>query len=81
MVITLLNALIQNQLSILKSRSIEAVVLNTVKRHNIVSVDDVDEDDDDDDEEYMDSPKKIEIQTYHLLIIPRIRTLQAEILN
>lgn len=54
LVITPLNALIQNQLSILKSRGIEAVVLNTVKRHSVVSVDE----DEHDEEEYMDRPQE-----------------------
>lgn len=45
LVITPLNALIQNQISILKSHGIEAVVLNTVKSHTVS--DSVDEDQDD----------------------------------
>ena len=54
LVIAPLNALIENQLSILKSRGIEAVVLNTVRKHNIVSVDE----DEDDEEEYIDRPEE-----------------------
>lgn len=45
LVIKPLNALVQNQLSILKSHGIEAVVLNTVKSHTVS--DSVDEDQDD----------------------------------
>ena len=56
LVITPLNALIQNQLTILKRHGIEAVVLNTVKKHNIVSV--YEDEDEDDAEEYMDRPEE-----------------------
>ena len=54
LVITPLNAPIQNQLSILKSCGIEAVALNTVQGHSVVSTDE----DEGDEEEYMDLPQE-----------------------